>query len=99
MKKPKVLVADDENGNRKLMDAILRPLGYEVTLAEDGQETLEKVREDPPDVILLDIMMPKMDGFEVARRLKQSEESKAIPRVMVTSPTLCEKNGTTRAGF
>jgi putative two-component system response regulator len=85
MKKPKILVADDENGNRKLMEAVLLPLGYEVTLAKDGQETLEKVREDPPDVILLDIMMPKMDGFEVATRLKQGEETRIIPIVMVTS--------------
>jgi putative two-component system response regulator len=85
MKKPKVLVADDENGNRKLMEAILLPLGYEVSLAKDGQETLEKVREDPPDVILLDIMMPKMDGFEVATRLKENEETRIIPIVMVTS--------------
>jgi putative two-component system response regulator len=85
MKKPKVLVADDENLNRKLMEAILLPLGYDVILAEDGQETLEKVREDLPDVILLDIMMPKMDGFQVATRLKQDEETRIIPVVMVTS--------------
>jgi putative two-component system response regulator len=85
MNKPKVLVADDEDSNRKLMEAILLPLGYEVTLAEDGQETMEKVRQDPPDVILLDIMMPRMDGFEVAERLKQDEETRMIPIVMVTS--------------
>jgi putative two-component system response regulator len=63
---------------------MLLPMGYEVTLARDGMEALDKVREIPPDVILLDIMMPKMDGFEVARRLKQHEQTKIIPIVMVT---------------
>jgi putative two-component system response regulator len=83
--KPKVLVVDDEERNRRLMEAMLLPLGYEVILACDGEEALEKVREIPPDVILLDIMMPKMDGFEVARQLKTREDSKIIPIVMVTA--------------
>ncbi len=64
---------------------MLVPLGYEVTLAEDGKEALEKVKEKAPDVILLDIMMPLMDGFEVARQLKGKEETKSIPIVMVTA--------------
>ncbi len=82
--KPKILVIDDEEQNLRLMEAMLIPLGYAVILARDGMEALEKVREIPPDVILLDIMMPKMDGFEVARRLKEDEEAKIIPIVMVT---------------
>ena len=83
--KPKVLVVDDEDRNLRLMEAMLLPLGYEVSLAHDGEEALEKVREIPPDVILLDIMMPKIDGFEVAKKLKEGEGSKIIPIVMVTA--------------
>ena len=82
---PRILVVDDENQNLRLMEAMLIPLGYEVFLARDGMEALESVRETPPDVILLDVMMPKMDGFEVTRRLKEDEETKIIPIVMVTA--------------
>jgi len=58
--KPKILVVDDEDQNLRLLEAMLIPLGYEVILARDGIEALDKVRKIPPDVILLDIMMPKM---------------------------------------
>ena len=83
--KPKILVVDDEPRNLRLMEAMLMPLGYEVIVAGDGEEALEKVREIPPDVILLDVMMPRMDGFEVARRLKEDEETTVVPIVMVTA--------------
>ena len=86
MDKPnRILIVDDEEANRELLEAILVPLGYEAILAGDGKEALEKVREIPPDLILLDIMMPKMDGFEVARRLKDDEDTRTIPIVMVTA--------------
>lgn len=81
----KILVVDDEKQNLKLIETILAPLNYKVILANDGEEALLKVREDMPDLILLDIMMPKMDGFEVARRLKQNNTTMIIPIVMVTS--------------
>ena len=84
-KKPQILVVDDEDRNLRLMEAILLPLGYDIMLAHDGKEALEKIQETPVDVILLDIMMPKMDGFEVARRLKSDNETKIIPIVMVTA--------------
>jgi signal transduction histidine kinase len=83
-KKAKILVVDDEERNLRLMKAMLIPLGYDVILARDGREALEKVRKWPPDVIFLDIMMPGMDGFEVAKRLKEEEKTKIIPLVMVT---------------
>ena len=83
--KPKILVVDDEERNLRLMKAMLIPLGYEVVLARDGLEALDRVRKIPPDVILLDIMMPKMDGFELARQLKEDEGTKIIPIVMVTA--------------
>ena len=83
--KPRVLVVDDEDRNLRLMKAMLQPLGYEVAVAWGGDEALRKVAKIQPDVILLDIMMPKMDGFEVARRLKENDETKVIPIVMVTA--------------
>lgn len=83
-RKSKVLVVDDEDRLLRLMEAFLIPMGYEVILAHDGEEAIKKVREVSPDVILLDIMMPKMDGFEVARQLKEGEATKIIPIVMVT---------------
>ncbi len=84
-RKSKVLVVDDEERILRLMEALLIPLGHEIIMARDGKEALQKVREIPPDVILLDVMMPKMTGFEVARRLKEDEETKIIPIVMVTA--------------
>ncbi|KMY67336.1 chemotaxis protein CheY [Desulfocarbo indianensis] len=81
----KVLVVDDEAFNRELLEDLLMPWGYQVTLAEDGESALEQVANDPPDVILLDVMMPGTDGFEVARRIKQDEATKGIPVVMVTA--------------
>lgn len=83
-RKPRILVVDDEDRIRRLMEAMLTPMGYEVLLAQDGEEALSRVGEIQPDVILLDVMMPKMSGFDVAARLKTDEETKIIPIVMVT---------------
>ena len=84
-KAPHILVVDDEDLNLRLMEALLIPLGYEVSLARDGEEALKKVKELTPDLILLDIMMPLMDGFEVAKQLKADEDTRVIPIVMVTA--------------
>ena len=83
--KAKILVVDDELINRRVLEAMLNPLGYQVLLAENGQQALERARRDEPDLVLLDIMMPEMDGFEVARRLKDDERTHHIPVVMVTA--------------
>ena len=80
-----VLVVDDEDLNIRLIEALLKPQGYEVILARDGEDALRKVAEMPPDIILLDIMMPKMNGFEVAERLRANPETRIIPIVMVTA--------------
>jgi len=85
MKKAKILIVEDDDVTRRVMERMLASMDCEVILAHDGEEALKKVKDTPPDVILLDIMMPRMDGFEVARRLKESEETKIIPVVMVTS--------------
>ena len=86
MRKPnRVLVVDDDRVSRNLLKHMLTPLGYEVVLAKHGTEALRKVSEDPPDVILLDILMPDLDGFHVARKLKKQESTFSIPIVMVTA--------------
>lgn len=80
-----VLVVDDEAQNRSLLRDALEARGYEVAEAEHGAEALRMVAERPPDVILLDLMMPKMDGFEVCRRLKGNRRTAPIPILMVTA--------------
>lgn len=80
-----VLVVDDEEQNRSLLRDPLEARGYEVAEAENGMQALEKIAGRPPDVILLDLMMPKMDGFEVCRRLKTDGKTAHIPILMVTA--------------
>ncbi len=84
-KKPCILVVDDNEQNVELLEAMLVPQGYHVVAAKDGFEALERVVEVQPDLILLDIMMPRLDGFEVARRLRAQEETRAIPILMLTA--------------
>ena len=79
-----VLVVDDEEPNRKLIRALLEPLGYTVIAAGNGQEALDKIAETPPDIILMDAIMPKIGGLEVTRRLKAREETRIIPVIMIT---------------
>ncbi len=80
--KPKILVVDDEERDLRLMEAMLAPEGYEVVLAHSGEEGLEKIRETHPDIVLLDIVMPGMNGFEVLRILRQQSN---IPVIMLTA--------------
>jgi CheY-like chemotaxis protein len=81
---PKILIVDDEPQNLDLMEAYLSHL-YELTLAESGEECLQKVKEKDIDLILLDIMMPGMSGYDVAKSLKESESTRHIPIIMVTA--------------
>jgi cyclic di-GMP phosphodiesterase len=81
----KILVVDDEDRNLRMAKAMLIPMGYEILLARNGKEALETVAESPPDVILLDVMMPEPNGYEVAETLKSRESTRMIPIVMVTS--------------
>ena len=81
----KVLVVDDEARTLRLMEAMLVSAGYSVILAENGREAITKALMSSPDVILLDVMMPGMDGFEVASKLRANERTKDIPIVMVTA--------------
>jgi len=82
-----VLVVDDEEKNRELLRDLVEEQGHQVTEAENGEQALERVKKALPDVILLDVMMPGMDGFEVCRRLKDNPETAPIPILLVTSLT------------
>ena len=82
-----ILVVDDQEFNLRLLEALLTPLGHTVRFASDGLDCLEEVKKEKPDLILLDIMMPRMDGFETAAKLKSNDETMNIPVVMVTSLT------------
>jgi len=85
-KKPaRILVVDDEERNRRLLIAMLEAEGYTASEAADGTQALELARQSPPDLVLLDIMMPGVDGYEVARALKAGPATQAIPIVMVTA--------------
>jgi two-component system, OmpR family, alkaline phosphatase synthesis response regulator PhoP len=84
-KPPIILVVDDDQQNLELVQAYLEDVECETLAARDGIEALEIVAERRPDLILLDVMMPKMSGFEVCRRLKSDPDMSNIPVIMVTA--------------
>ena len=81
----RILIADDNQANCGLLDAYLAGLDCEVDFAVDGQDTLDKVKSFKPDLILLDIMMPKLNGFEVCQQIKSDSELKRTMILMVTA--------------
>lgn len=81
----KILIVDDEPFNVDYLEQELEDLGYETASAGNGRQALEQVAADPPDLILLDVMMPVMDGFETCRRLKEDEETRLIPVIIMTA--------------
>jgi len=81
----KILIADDNVQNVELLEAYLADSDYQVILAYDGEETMRKVRDDPPDLILLDVMMPRISGFEVCQKLKSDPATRDIPILMITA--------------
>ncbi len=81
----RILIADDNAANRELMEAYLAKVECEIESAVDGQDTLDKVASFHPDLILLDVMMPKLSGFEVCRKLKQNPATSKIMILMVTA--------------
>jgi len=80
-----ILVVDDDPRNRKLLETLLRADGYAVLSAASGSAAIDAVLAHAPDLVLLDVMMPDMDGFDVARRLKSQTATQAIPLVIVTA--------------
>jgi CheY-like chemotaxis protein/MinD-like ATPase involved in chromosome partitioning or flagellar assembly len=83
--KRKILIVDDDPDLQRLMSLVLEMAGYEVVTANNGAEALIKIRSDRPDLILLDIMMPEMDGFETCRRLRKLPEGAHIPVIMLSA--------------
>jgi two-component system cell cycle response regulator len=82
---PRILIVDDHEDNVEVIRARLEARGYRIESAADGEEALERVRQSPPDLILLDVMMPRIDGMEVARRIKADESLPFIPIIMQTA--------------
>lgn len=76
---------DDNAANAELLEAYLRGFPYDIEIAASGAEALEKVAQVEPDLVLLDIMMPDMSGYEVCKRLKSADETRDIPIIMVTA--------------
>lgn len=80
-----VLIVDDNAQNAELLQVFLEDQGYNIRIARDGVDAMEQVAAKMPDIVLLDIMMPKMSGFEVCRRLKEDRATRDIPVVLVTA--------------
>jgi class 3 adenylate cyclase len=93
-----VLVVDDQEPNLRLLDAVLTPRGYRVLAASSGEEALQILQEEQADVVLLDILMPGMDGYEVCRRIRSDPATTILPVVMITASGQQEKLVATEAG-
>lgn len=81
----RVLLVDDKEQNRRLIEAMLAPYGYAISSASSGEEALHIAATEPPDLILLDVVMPGMNGYEVCRRLRADDATRFLPVVMVTA--------------
>lgn len=84
-RQPKILVVEDNQDNREMVVKVLKFNGYEVVEAVDGEEAITKARAENPDLILLDIYLPKMDGYEAAKRLKGDSDLRHIPIIALTA--------------
>src|SRR5262245_16527822 len=83
--KPKILIVDDEKPIAHMLQKGLSAAGYDAEVVYRGEDALRRVRTDPPDLILLDVMMPEMDGYEVCRALKSDSKTAIIPIIMTTA--------------
>ena len=95
MNRKRILVVDDEARVREMIEFRLRQYGFDVIQAADGREALAVASKEQPDLVLLDVMMPELDGFQVCSRLKQHEATQHIPVVMLTAKA--EAKDVTRA--
>ena len=95
----RILIADDHEDNRELMCFMLRDALYDVHEARDGQECLQVARAQRPDLIMIDISMPKLDGWEVFQKLKADERTSNIPCVAVTAYAEIDRQRALEAGF
>lgn len=80
----KILIADDDISFSSITEEIFKKAGFDVSVAYDGEETISKIAEFKPDLILLDVMMPKKDGFEILKELKSRDETKNIKVILCT---------------
>jgi two-component system sensor histidine kinase/response regulator len=87
----KILVVDDDPRNVRLMESILKASGYPVVRAYDGQEAIDKIASERPDLVLLDVMMPRMSGLEVCRKVRSEHETRLLPVIMVTALNALEE--------
>lgn len=85
MANPRVLIVDDNPVNVELLKAQLKPYNYTLDSAYDGEEALIKIQQNPPDLVLLDLMMPKISGYEVCRAIKQNKDTQFIPVIVITA--------------
>ena len=85
MDKKRILLVEDERDMSRVTSVVLEANGYEVITAYDGQEALQKARSEGPDLIILDLMLPKLDGYKVCRMLKYDDRYKNIPILMLTA--------------
>jgi two-component system phosphate regulon response regulator PhoB len=83
--KPFVLVAEDDEDILELVALLLEERGYEIARAGDGQEALGLISARPPDLAVLDVRMPKLDGFEVSRRIRANDDTQEVPVILLTA--------------
>lgn len=91
LKKPLILIVDDTPKNIQVLGKTLHDIGYNVSIATSGSQALDSVKKEKPDLILLDIQMPEMDGFEVCKILKRNSDTKGIPIIFLTAVTDSDK--------
>ncbi len=84
---PEVLLVEDSKTQAKQISDVLESVGLKVRIVEDGPDAIREAMENPPDLIVLDIKLPSMDGYQVCRRLKRMEETQNIPVIMLTDKT------------
>lgn len=84
-KKPKILIVDDNKVNVELLRSQLKPYQYNLEVSYDGEDALSKINVSPPDLVLLDLMMPKISGFEICRSIKQNKDTQFIPVIVITA--------------
>ena len=95
---PKILLVDDTAANLRILDAVLTPRGYHIVTATNGQEAMEIVKDEHPDLILCDIVMPLMDGYEFCRHLREDPATRLLPVIMITASEETEKVKAIEAG-
>jgi len=81
----KILIVDDEPDFVQLLSIRLKSSGYDVISASDGENGLKKAQEEKPDLVILDVLMPKINGFELCKRFKENESTKDVPLIMLTA--------------